>query len=117
MVINKLLKIPLSTRFLRMNYHSSYQVEQGEWDDVIVTSYSDSGCLCNIKRGNSPHPDWGKDETERHINIDFILLRSVTRSIKGQDSRHKLFTFMHANLPSVNSLMSGILACSFIIDS
>jgi len=36
-----------------------------------------------------------------------VLLRSVTRSIKGQDSRNKLFALMHGNVHSVNSLISA----------
>jgi len=39
--------------------------------------------------------------------VDFVLLRSVTRSIKGQDSRNKLYTLIHGNVPSINSLMSA----------
>jgi len=41
--------------------------------------------------------------------VDFVLLRSVTRSIKGQDSRNKLFTLMHGNVPAVNSLLSAYI--------
>jgi hypothetical protein len=64
-----------------------------------------------IRKGQTKHPHWNTDETERTLVVDFVLLRSVTRSIKGQDSRHKLFTLIHANLPSVNSLMSGKRTC------
>jgi hypothetical protein len=86
---------------------------QAEWDDIVVTSYTDSGCMCAIRRGQTKHPHWRLEESERTVVIDFVLLRSVTRSIKGQDSKHKLFTFIHANLPSINSLMSGTDKCSF----
>lgn len=47
--------------------------------------------------------------TDRTVSVDFVLLRSVTRGIKGQDSRNKLYTFIHANIPSVNSLLSAYM--------
>jgi len=40
--------------------------------------------------------------------VDFVLLRSVTRGIKGQDSRNLLMALIHANVPAVNSLHSGM---------
>jgi len=46
-------------------------------------------------------------ERNRSCVVDFVLLRSVTRGIKGQDSRNKLFALMHAGVPSVNSLESA----------
>jgi len=43
------------------------------------------------------------------MKVDFVLLRSVTRSIKGQDSKNKLLGLLHGGLHSVNSLLSAYL--------
>ncbi|KAL6070871.1 Type 1 glutamine amidotransferase domain-containing protein [Balamuthia mandrillaris] len=82
------------------------RVEQAEWDDLTVVSYDDSGVIVTMRRAKKPL-EGTTQETERTVKVDFVLLRSVTRGIKGQDSRTKLFTLMHGNVPSVNSLESA----------
>lgn len=74
----------------------------------MPVSYHDTGVLVTIRGQKNPHPgtNMGADRT---VVVDFVLLRSVTRGVKGQDSRNKLWTFMHGNLPSVNSLMSAYI--------
>jgi hypothetical protein len=49
-------------------------------------------------------------ENNRTITPDFILMRSVTRSVGHLDDRNKLYALKHANIPSVNSLHSCYLA-------
>eukprot|EP01126_Amoeba_proteus_P048057 TRINITY_DN5536_c0_g2_i4.p1 TRINITY_DN5536_c0_g2~~TRINITY_DN5536_c0_g2_i4.p1 ORF type:complete len:304 (-),score=44.76 TRINITY_DN5536_c0_g2_i4:666-1577(-) len=84
-------------------------VEQATWDDIMPVSYHDSGVLCTI-RGTKPNPHPGTSYgNDRTVIVHFVLLRSVTRGTKGQDSRNKLWTLMHGNLPSVNSLMSAYI--------
>uniref|UniRef100_A0A6B2L819 ATP-grasp domain-containing protein n=1 Tax=Arcella intermedia TaxID=1963864 RepID=A0A6B2L819_9EUKA len=82
------------------------QVEQTVWDDLSLISYHDCGVQATCARASRPHKGTSQ-EIQRNFTVDFVLLRSVTRSIKGQDSRNKLFTLMHGNVPSVNSLMSA----------
>ncbi|ELR10890.1 Synapsin, ATP binding domain containing protein [Acanthamoeba castellanii str. Neff] len=86
------------------------KVEQAEWDDISVISYSDAGVVATLRRAAKPLKDTPQT-TDRTITVDFVLLRSVTRGIKiqGQDSRNKLFAMMHAGLGSVNSLLSAYM--------
>jgi len=84
------------------------KVEQAEWDDISVISYFDSGAVVSLRRAKNPLKGTSQ-ETERNTQIHFVLLRSVTRGIKGQDSRNKLFALMHSNVPSVNSLHSAYM--------
>eukprot|EP01103_Thecamoeba_quadrilineata_P010558 TRINITY_DN2313_c0_g1_i2.p1 TRINITY_DN2313_c0_g1~~TRINITY_DN2313_c0_g1_i2.p1 ORF type:complete len:391 (-),score=51.28 TRINITY_DN2313_c0_g1_i2:17-1189(-) len=84
------------------------QVEQAEWDDLTVVSYHDSGAVVSMRRAKRPFPGTSQ-ERDRTAVIDFVLLRSVSHGIKGQDSRNKLMSLIHARLPSVNSLMSAYL--------
>jgi len=87
---------------------SKIHVEQAEWDDISPISYEDSGCVVSLNQAKRPLP--GTTQTQqRTIQVHFVLLRSVTHSIKGQDSRNKLFTLIHANIPSVNTLTSAYM--------
>jgi len=83
-------------------------VEQAEWNDISLTSYHDSGAQVNLRRANRPLPGTSQ-ENNRSVHVDFILLRSVTRGIVGQDSRPLLMAFMHANVLSMNSLESAYM--------
>lgn len=85
------------------------QVEQATFPDLSVTSYDKSGCVFNIRKSKRPHPGTSM-ERDRTVVVDFVLLRSVTHGIHGQDSRNILLTMMHAGLPSVNSLLSAYMA-------
>jgi len=84
------------------------KVEQATWDELSLISYSDSGVLITAMKSTHPHKETSQ-ERDRTFRVDFVLLRSVTRSIKGQDSRNKLFTLIHGNVPSLNSLMSAYI--------
>jgi hypothetical protein len=56
-------------------------VEQAEWDDISVISYSDAGVVATLRRAAKPLKDTPQT-TDRTITVDFVLLRSVTRGIK-----------------------------------
>jgi len=81
-------------------------VEQAEWNDLSLTSYHDGGVMVNIRRANRPLPDTPQVR-DRCVKVDFVLLRSVTRGITGQDSRNLLMGLIHGNIPSINSLESA----------
>jgi hypothetical protein len=57
------------------------KVEQAEWDDISVISYSDAGVVATLRRAAKPLKDTPQT-TDRTITVDFVLLRSVTRGIK-----------------------------------
>lgn len=82
-------------------------VEQAEWVDIAVTSY-DSGLTVSIRKAKRPIPDTSQT-TDRTVQVDFILLRSISHGIVGQDSRNTLYGFMHADIPSINSLESAYM--------
>jgi len=84
------------------------EIEQATWDEMSVISYDSPGVMVQFNRARKPHPGTSQ-ERERMKQIDFVLLRSVTRSIKGQDSLNKLLGLIHGGLPSVNSLASAYL--------
>ncbi len=56
-------------------------MEQAEWDDISVISYSDTGVVATLRRAAKPLKDTPQT-TDRTITVDFVLLRSVTRGIK-----------------------------------
>eukprot|EP01095_Lingulamoeba_sp_RSL-Kostka_P011210 TRINITY_DN41_c3_g1_i1.p1 TRINITY_DN41_c3_g1~~TRINITY_DN41_c3_g1_i1.p1 ORF type:complete len:252 (-),score=63.52 TRINITY_DN41_c3_g1_i1:355-1110(-) len=85
------------------------QVEQAPFPDISAVSYDNDQCIVTIRKQQNPHKGTSQ-ERERTVQIDFVLLRSVTRGIHQQDSRNILFSFMHANIPSVNSLLSAYMA-------
>jgi len=80
------------------------QVEQATWQEISVTNF-DSKCLVELKAAARPHPGTSQ-ERNRVVTPDFILMRSVTRSVGHLDDRNKLFALKHANIPSLNSLHS-----------
>jgi len=85
------------------------KVEQAEWDDLSIISYDSAApgtVQVTIRRATRPLKGTSQ-ETERNVQVDFVLLRSVTRHLKGQDSRNKLFALLHNNVPAVNSLESA----------
>jgi len=84
------------------------KVEQAVWNEISLISYADSGVWATCAKASMPH-EGSSQQNQRTFKVDFVLLRSVTRSIKGQDSRNKLFTLMHGNVPSVNSLLSAYI--------
>lgn len=42
-------------------------------------------------------------ETDRTVKVDFVLMRSVSRGIHGQDSRNMLYALVHGNANSGNA--------------
>jgi len=88
-------KFPISKYLGSLNL----QVEQAGWDEISLSSYSDSNCIISIK-SRSPAP------RSKVIKPDFILIRNEVHTINNKDYRNILFGLMHANIPSVNSLES-----------
>jgi synapsin len=86
-------------------------VEQAAFPDISLTSYSSSGAVVNIRRAKRPLANTSQCR-DRTVRVDFVLLRSVTKGISNQDSRNVLMAFIHAGLPSVNSLHSAYMALS-----
>jgi len=84
------------------------RVEQSTWDDLSIVSFDSPGIIVYLNKARNPLRDSPQSQ-ERTMTVDFVLLRSVTRSIKGQDSSNKLLGLIHAGLPSVNSLQSAYL--------
>mmetsp|Transcript_18103 Transcript_18103/g.45954 ORF Transcript_18103/g.45954 Transcript_18103/m.45954 type:complete len:412 (-) Transcript_18103:114-1349(-) len=99
-------------RFAGFKLHGKEEirVEQATFPDISLTSYPSSGnpLVVNLRRAARPLPNTPQDR-DRTCTPDFILLRSITRGIKGQDSRNVLLGMIHANVPSVNSLLSAQL--------
>lgn len=81
-------------------------VQQAEFDDISVVSYHDSGCVVSCRPAKNPLPNSNQGEG-RTFCCDFILTRSVSKGTWMQDSTNKLFAFIHAGLPAVNSLFSN----------
>ncbi len=76
------------------------QVEQATWAEVhSVVSYPEPnvGVQCELKKSTHPHPGTSQ-ERHRTIRPDFILMRSVTRSIGHLDDRNKLYALKHGNV-------------------
>ena len=82
-------------------------VEQGGWDDIQLTAYSDSKRpVVNLKPAMRPLPKTPQNRV-RTIQPDFILLRELSRGVKpSQDHRNLLYGFMMTQTPSINSLHS-----------
>lgn len=76
------------------------KVEQGTWTEISLVSYDDQpGPVVTIRRG----------VTTNTFVADFVLLRSVSHGIRGQDSRPLLFGLAHSGVPAVNTVRSAIL--------
>ena len=86
----------------------SIQVEQATWSEIKSICIENNQAYVNITPSVRPHIGTSQ-ERSRTIIPDFILMRSVCRSIKPLDDRHKLYALQYANLPSVNSLQSCYL--------
>jgi len=92
----------------RLHSEEPIVVEQAEWQDISTVSYGREGVQVSLRRANRPLPGTPQNK-DRHIKIDFLLLRSVSRGVWTQDSRNMFFSLMHGNIPSVNSLESAYL--------
>ncbi|MDP2436137.1 MAG: hypothetical protein Q8P67_10370 [archaeon] len=79
-------------------------VEQTTFPDMSITSYHQGGAVVTLRKGR-PGASAG-----RTVQVDFVLLRSVSRGVHGQDSRNLLLALMHAGVPAVNSLLSAYMA-------
>jgi hypothetical protein len=83
-------------------YSDEFEVGQGKWEDITLTSYSDSGCIVEL------HSD-----SSLSFEPSLVVVRHLVRSIGSlgrlPDFRPILFGFVHAGIPLVNNLR-GILA-------
>jgi glutathione synthase/RimK-type ligase-like ATP-grasp enzyme len=82
------------------------EVEWASWDDIRLTSYSDSGAVVDIINSSPEMSGTNASARVRTIQPDFLLIRGAAQGVYGQDYRNLLVGFMHAGLPSINSLES-----------
>jgi len=79
-------------------------VEQATWNNLSLVCYGDqtsgSGLVVNIRR----------EHGEAHLQPDFVLLRSVSHGIRGQDARNLLYGLAFSGVPCINSAQAEILA-------
>lgn len=84
------------------------RIEQCNWSDIhSVTVYdpSEGGCVVQIAR-----PD---TRSSVQVKPDFLLIRQIVTGLPHEhDHRNKLLAFMHAGIPSVNSLESVYMCLS-----
>eukprot|EP00762_Andalucia_godoyi_P008467 ANDGO_05761.mRNA.1 Synapsin len=73
------------------------------WPDISISSYGYRSVVVDVRPAR-------RQDGIRTVKPDFLLIRSVSHALDGQDSRNLLYAFMHAGVPSVNSLES-ILMC------
>lgn len=85
---------------------SDIVVEQAQWKDLEVTSYSDSGPYIDLFPADNPIENT-KQYQKRVFKPDFLLVRNVVKGpLPGQNYSSKLFGLLHEGLPAVNSLKS-----------
>lgn len=70
-------------------------------------SYSDSGLVLDVLPSDYALQDSQKQR--RTVQPDFLLIRSATRALHGQDWRNHLYGFLHSRVPSLNTLDSLFL--------
>jgi len=66
--------------------------------DIVLVSYSDSGCVITLKPSDKPLPNTPQ-HTTRTITPSFILVRSATAGVYGQDYKNILVGLLHARIP------------------
>ncbi|EKE40010.1 hypothetical protein ENUP19_0190G0006 [Entamoeba nuttalli] len=81
------------------------EVEFTMWDEMVLTSYSDSGCIISIMPSKYAIPDTPMN-TRRTFQPDFLLIRGACQGVYGQDWRNELLGLMYCGIPSINSLES-----------
>lgn len=83
------------------------QVEQAIWQDVSLTSYTSHECIVEIRAADPQHAFAGTTQTQhRTVKPDFVVVRSVTRSVGTLDSRNLLYGLHFAQIPCLNSFES-----------
>lgn len=73
------------------------EVVQSTFPDMSLVSYGDGPLVVSRRSGASFTPD-------------FVLLRSISHGIRGQDSRNLLYGLSFSGVPCINSAESEILA-------
>jgi len=101
----------------RINYYEVFKglkvrgkevkIEQAAWDDISVCSYGNKSVVVSISASFRPIPDTPQNKT-RSCTPNFILFRGSCKGGARTNWMHKLVTFAHANLPTVNSIDSFI---------
>jgi len=81
------------------------KVEMAHWDEINLTSYSDSPPVVQLLKSENAIKGTSMEEN-RVCNPDMLLIRSACRGVIGQDWRNILYGFMHVGIPSINSLES-----------
>eukprot|EP01121_Diplochlamys_sp_Union-15-3_P017069 TRINITY_DN5940_c0_g1_i2.p1 TRINITY_DN5940_c0_g1~~TRINITY_DN5940_c0_g1_i2.p1 ORF type:complete len:120 (-),score=16.29 TRINITY_DN5940_c0_g1_i2:708-1034(-) len=75
------------------------KVEFTRWDEMQLVSYSDSGAVIDLLPSANPLP--GTNQSKRRtVTPHFVLIRSATQALYGQDWRNLLIGLMYANIPS-----------------
>ncbi|KAH3759174.1 synapsin II [Pelomyxa schiedti] len=83
-------------------------VEQTSYQDMSLVSYTNGGVVVHLSKARSPLPGTRQNEN-RSVKIDFVLLRSVSWSIGNMDSRNLLYGLLHSNIPAMNSLQAAVM--------
>jgi len=79
--------------------------ESARWEEISLVSYSDSGAVVDLMPSANPFPCTNQNK-RRTVSPHFLLIRSTTQALHGQDWRNLLFGLMYASIPSINSLES-----------
>ncbi|KAL7722926.1 Synapsin-3 [Entamoeba marina] len=81
------------------------EVEFSMWDEMVLTSYSDTGCIVSLQPSR-----YAIEQTpmkmHRSFQPDFLLIRGACQGVYGQNHKNILLGFMFCNLPAVNTLES-----------
>lgn len=81
------------------------EVEFAMWDEIVLTSYSDTGCICSLLPSKYAIPGTPMN-SGRSYQPDFLLIRSACQGVHGQNWRNLLLGFMFCNVPAINTLES-----------
>ncbi|KAL9655582.1 hypothetical protein ABK040_002247 [Willaertia magna] len=123
---NKLQQQQNNNNSQPINFH--LKVEQAGWEDIRLinnssffssnTTTTQKNTLQNtlqqylhVELKAKPESELKSQRQDRTIQPDFLLIRNFPNSLHGDSYRNLLLGFMHANIPSVNSLDS-IFMCS-----
>lgn len=82
------------------------RVIQATWTELINVSYQEEKSSQVFVTTKPIKENKITQDAVDSFQVDFILFRSVCHGRYGQDARNFLFTFMHAGIPSVNSMES-----------
>lgn len=101
----------------RINYYKLFEgckilgkdlkIEQAAWDDIEVCSYGNAQCVVTISPSFRPIEGTSQN-TRRSCVPDFVLFRGSCKGGPRTDWMHKLVTFAHANVPTLNSVGSFV---------